>query len=262
MSTTAIILAAGRGSRLYPYTEDCPKCLTVLAGMTLLERQIATLRSAGIDDIVIVSGYLGHMLNVPGTRRVENPDWACTNMVESLFAAEDQFGDDVIVAYGDIVYELGVVETLQQSPHGISVCVDKNWRAYWAQRFDDPLSDAESLRLDDQGRIIDIGNKAAHIDDIQGQYIGLMRFSRGGVEVLRRTRAALGDIPRPWMKKRNVANAYMTDLLMEMILTGNDLHASFIDGRWVEIDTASDLDLAKTLVTETGGGLLRIRAGA
>ena len=77
----AVILAAGRGSRLQAYTERAPKCLAELGGMTLIGRQLATLRDAGITDIVIATGYRGGMLEVPGTRRVHNPRWETTNMV-------------------------------------------------------------------------------------------------------------------------------------------------------------------------------------
>ena len=117
----AIILAAGRGSRLNPMTEGCPKCLTVLGDMTLIERQLSVLRGAGIDDIVIATGYRGDMLALEGTRSVHNPDWPTTNMVETLFRAADQFGDDLVVAYADIVYEPRVLAALLASPHDVSV---------------------------------------------------------------------------------------------------------------------------------------------
>ena len=110
----AIILAAGRGSRLHPYTDSAPKCLTELAGRSLIDRQVATLRSAGVTDILIATGYLADQLAFPGTRQVHNPDWATTNMVESLFVAEADFGDDLIVTYSDIVYEPRIIEALLQ----------------------------------------------------------------------------------------------------------------------------------------------------
>ncbi len=125
----AIILAAGRGSRLHPYTEDCPKCLTELAGMSLIGRQVATLRAAGIEDILIATGYKAEMLALPDTRQVINPDWATTNMVETLFCAEEYFSDELIVSYGDIVYEPKVLAALLACPHDISVTVDLNWKA-------------------------------------------------------------------------------------------------------------------------------------
>ncbi len=246
----AIILAAGRGSRLHPYTENYPKCLAELGGMTLIERQAATLASAGIDDIVLVTGYRGDMLEVPGTRRIENTRWETTNMVESLFAAEAEFCDDMIVSYGDIIYERRVLDALMKSRHEISVVVDRNWRAYWEMRFDDPLSDAESLRLDAEGRITEIGSAVADIDEIEAQYIGLMRFRGDGVAALGEARARLGEVRRPWMTERPIEKAYMTDLLMEMILGGVELRAVPVAGGWLEIDSVDDLERANAMFAD------------
>ena len=246
----AIILAAGRGSRLHPYTENCPKCLTDLGGMTMIGRQIATLRDAGVQDIVIVTGYRGDMLALTGTQQVHNPNWETTNMVESLFCAETEFGNDVIVSYGDIVYEPGVLDALLTSTDDIAVVVDRQWRGYWETRFEDPLRDAESLCLDNDGCITDIGNPVDDIDSIEAQYIGLMRFQGSGVNTLKTARENLRTVTRPWMKKRTVANAYMTDLLMEIILTGNKVHAIPVDGGWLEIDTVEDFEKAAAMIAD------------
>ena len=250
--TKAIILAAGRGSRLHPYTDDKPKCLTELAGMTLIGRQIATLRDAGITDIVIATGYMREQFALPATRQVHNPDWADTNMVETLFCGRAEFGDDVIVCYSDIVYDPAVIAALIASPHGISVIYDRQWRALWEMRFDDPLDDAETFRIDDAGRIIEIGAKAKTIEEIEGQYIGLMRFKGAGVAKLAAARANWSSVERDWMKSRPVRKAYMTDLLMEMIHMGHDVMGVPIDGGWLEIDTVSDFEKAAALV-ESGG---------
>lgn len=244
---TALILAAGRGSRLHPYTAECPKCLTELGGRTLLSRQIGTLRAAGIEDIVIATGYRSEALALPGTRQVHNPAWETTNMVETLFRAEAFFGTDLIVSYSDIVYERRLVDALLRSPHDISVVVDTNWRAYWEMRFENPLDDAESLRLDSVGRIIDIGARVDDIDRIEAQYIGLMRFHGAGIDTLRECYAGLRRVHRPWMDRRPVEKAYMTDLLMEMILKGHDVHAMPVAGGWLEIDTVSDYETAAAM---------------
>ena len=245
-----VILAAGRGSRLQPYTEDRPKCLAEFGGMTLIGRQLAVLRDAGIDDIVIATGYRGDMLELPGTRRVHNRRWRTTNMVETLFRAQSLFGDDMIVAYGDIVYEPRLLAALLASRHEVSVVVDVNWRAYWERRFGDPLDDAESLRMDTQGRIIDIGNQVSDAGRIQAQYIGLMRFKGAGIDALVSARDGMGGVPRPWMAARERDNAYMTDLLMEMILVGFDVHAVAVAGGWLEIDTVADYEDATAMIAD------------
>ena len=246
----ALILAAGRGSRLNPYTEDCPKCLTVLGGMSLIDRQIATLRATGVKDIVIITGYLSEMLALPGTRQAHNPDWTTTNMVESLFCAEEEFGSDIIVAYGDIIYEPRVLEPLLASNKDISVVVDRQWRPYWESRFPDPLEDAESLRLDAGGRITEIGNAVTDIDSIEAQYIGLMRFKNSGIRALKAARENLNKETRPWMRNRTITNAYMTDILMEIILMGNKVHSVPVDGGWLEIDTVTDYETAAAMIAD------------
>ena len=247
----AIILAAGRGSRLGEYGRDRPKCQVELAGMTLIDRQLATLRGCGISDIVLVTGYQSEMLSLPGVRTVHNPDWAETNMVETLFRAAPLFGDDVIVAYADIVYEPPVLRSILDSRHEISVVIDLSWRAYWEMRIGDPLADAESLRVADDGTIVEIGNKPGSVDEIEGQYIGLMRFRGTGVKTLRNAYAHLGKVRRSWMADRPVTKAYMTDLLMEMILTNHAVHAVPIQGGWLEIDTADDYEKARAMVVDS-----------
>ena len=246
----ALVLAAGRGSRLGRYGEDRPKCLVELGGIPLIERQLATLRALGVEDIVLVTGYRADMLALPGTRQVRNPRWAETNMVESLFAAASSFAGDFIVSYGDIVYEPGTLEALLRSRHGVSVVVDRKWRAYWERRFADPLADAESLRLDDAGCITEIGSPVAAIDEIEAQYIGLMRFQGDGVDALRSARDNLRRVSRPSMASRSPDGAYMTDLLMEMIHMGGRVHAVPIDGGWLEIDSAADYEDAAAMFAD------------
>lgn len=250
LDVRAIILAAGRGSRLNPYTADHPKCLTELGGETLIGRQLRTLRALGVDDIVIATGYRREMLQIPGTREAHNPGWERTNMVETLFCAEAEFGRDLIVAYGDIVYEPRVLAALLDCPRDTAVVVDRNWRAYWEMRFSDPLSDAESLRLEPGGRIADIGRPVSDIAEVEAQYMGLMRFRGAGVAALSAARRNFREVRRPWMKKRTPANAYMTDLLMEMILMGYAVHAVPVSGGWLEIDTVEDYEKSAAMFAD------------
>lgn len=245
--TNAIILAAGRGSRLGDMTEDMPKCRVRLGGSPLIERQIATYRRVGIDDVTIVTGYRADMLRFDGIRNAHNPAWETTNMVATLFCAQEAFGDDFIVSYSDIVYEDRVLRALLDAPGDISVIVDRKWRPYWEIRFENPLDDAESLALDAEGCITDIGRRVSDIDLIQAQYIGLIRFRGEGVGVLRDIGTSLGKMRRDWMDRRPIENAYMTDLLMEMILRGHRVRAVPIDGGWLEIDTPLDHALGEAL---------------
>ena len=88
----------------------------------------------------------------------------------------------VIVSYGDIVYSSEVLQELLKSNSDIAVTIDTDWESYWSKRNEDPLDDAETLKLRADGTISEIGRTPKSIDEIEGQYMGLMKFSPRGIE--------------------------------------------------------------------------------
>jgi choline kinase len=243
-----IVLAAGQGSRLGGLTEGRPKALVPLAGRPLLEWTLAAAAEAGIDDTVVVGGYgIDHLRAFPVTL-LENPDYATTNMVQSLAVAEPRWGDGFVMSYGDIAYGTQVLAALLASPAPIACAVDLAWRAYWEARFEDPLADAETLRLGPDGMIATLGGRPGSLDEIEGQYIGLVAFRAAGVEALRATwRRALDDAAagRPILGRRESLRAlYVTDVLDELASTGL-VQAVPIAGGWVEIDRPHDIAVAE-----------------
>ena len=81
----SIILAAGEGKRLRPLTNNTPKCMVEIFGKSLLERQIEIMKSCGINDIVVVTGYKSNMINIPGIIFEKNVNYKNTNMIETYF---------------------------------------------------------------------------------------------------------------------------------------------------------------------------------
>lgn len=239
--TKAIILAAGEGTRLRPYTLDRPKCLVEVGGKSLLDYQLKVLRSLHVEPIAIVTGYMASRLNRPDLNTHINPRYAETNMVWTLFCAESELSGETIVAYGDIVYSKEVLGALLASRHDISVIIDRQWESYWRARFSNPLHDAETLKLTADGRIREIGQKPHALADIEGQYIGLMKFSEVGLSALKNVFHNARQAGT--LRGKPVEKAYMTDLLQVVIDGGHNVHAVPIDGQWVEIDSVSDLNL-------------------
>lgn len=240
----AFILAAGQGTRLRPLTNDRPKCLVELAGKPLLEHQLAVLRAAGVSDIHIIGGYRADQLRRPDATLHINPRYAETNMVTTLFAAEEEMtaDADIIISYGDIVFEPGVLAALIELDAPIALAVDRAWRRYWAARMEDPLVDAETLKLTDGNRVVELGKKPQSYDDIEGQYTGLIKIRADHVAKLpgiwrAMDRDALFD-------GKDHDNMYMTSFIQHLIDMGWETRAAFIENGWAEVDCQEDLGVA------------------
>ena len=143
-----IILAAGKGERLKPLTNAKPKCMVELKKKPIIQYQLELFKKFNIKDINIITGYMHDKINFKGTKKFYNKDYSTTNMVSTLFCADNLFdgNDDVLISYGDIVYNESVLKKINDSNDKINVVVDLNWRDYWQARMASPLNDAETLR--------------------------------------------------------------------------------------------------------------------
>lgn len=243
----AIILAAGEGTRLRPLTNDKPKCLVELFGKSLLNYNVELFQKCGISDITIVTGYLPNLIKIPNVSYRNNKNYNSTNMVETLFCAKDKLENSVIISYADIIYQKNILEELIKSKNDISVVIDSNWEEYWKLRFENPLDDAESLILDEQNYIQNIGKKTQTITEIQGQYIGLMKFQNDGlinlINFYENAKNLSIQGPNPLNSDVPFEKSYMTDLLQGLINHGNKIKAIPVHNGWLEVDSVDDHNL-------------------
>lgn len=231
----ALILAAGRGVRLQPLTDDRPKCLVVLAGRSLLAWQCSALRAAGISEIAVVVGWRAGRVRCAGLVRFVNRAWRWTNMVASMLTARAWLAaGPCIVAYGDVVYHAEVVRRLAISADDIAITYDPDWLALWRARFQQPEHDAESLCVVD-GRVRAIGGRVDDIDAVDGQFMGLLRVTPVG---LAQIDAHLARSPAG-----ESASLETTHLLAAMIAEGVRVGAVAVGGSWCEVDRIEDLTL-------------------
>ena len=246
----AIILAAGEGTRLRPLTSNIPKCQVTIEGRTLLDWQVKTLNECGIDDVVVVKGYLAEKITHKGLKYYENRNWSTTNMVATLWCAQPELHGEVIVSYGDIVYNRRVLQALLESSRDIAITIDLDWEAYWGMRCVDPLEDAESLTMTEDYQILNVGSKAEKVEDIQAQYMGLLKFSGKGIETVKKsyreakTRHSQG-MPVWGSEKRPFEKLYMTDMLQGLIDQGEPVYGVPVKRGWFEIDNNMDYEIAK-----------------
>ena len=233
----AIILAAGRGSRMKNLTDERPKCLVALRGKALLDWQLEALRSAGITEIAIVTGYKRELLASRGLVEFHNTRWAETNMVSSLACAQEWLKEEpCIVSYSDIFYDPSAVKSLMETDATLAVTYDPKWQELWSKRFGDPLVDAETFRLTPENTLAEIGNKPSTMDEVQGQYMGLLRFTPKGWAEVEQIRLNLS--------LEECDKMHMTATLQKVIDTGPlKIDAIQFIGNWGEIDCADDLDI-------------------
>jgi len=248
---TAIILAAGQGTRLRPLTNEIPKCMVEVAGKPILNRQLDVLSSAGIEDIIVVTGYKEDKIDDPRITKVYNKEYASTNMIYSLFCAEDYLDGNTIICYGDIIYSGSVLEKVIHADQDIVIASDEEWQPYWESRCDDPLDDAETFQIGVNGRVESLGKNANSLDEIEGQFIGLLKLSEKGAEKMKEVYHECKSNPdcrdNAWKSGRDLRNAYMTDL-MNYFASQGKLYYTPIQRGWFEVDNVSDLNLAKKMI--------------
>ncbi len=243
----AVILAAGQGTRLKKYTENIPKGMLSFMGKTIIERQIEMYRKCGIEDIIVVRGFAANKISYKGIRYYMNEDYANTNMVESLMAAKGEFDDDMIVSYSDILFEEKMLKTMMESLADFAVAVDDDWKKYWQKRYGKVDFDTESLSIDADENIVELGLENPKLEDIDARYVGLLKFSKKGLEYIERIveNAYLNFEDKPWQQSgKPVRKAYMTDLLNAVIESGEKVKAIHFCNGWIEFDTNEDYENA------------------
>lgn len=238
-----VLLAAGRGSRMGDLTRDRPKCLVELGGRPLFDWQVMALRAAGIDRLGAVRGWCGHRLEGKGVELFDNPRWAESNMVMSLAQAAGWLrASPCIVSYTDIVYQPDAVAGLAGVEADVAITYDPAWHALWSRRFPDPLADAESFRLDGDSRLEDIGRRTDSLDEVRGQYMGLLKFTPAGWA---RVERILDGLPADHRDRLD-----MTSLLRLLIADGVPVAAVAVHSPWGEVDSAEDLALYRSMLDD------------
>lgn len=243
----SIILAAGRGTRLDPYTRNRPKCLLRIGGRSLLQWQVDLLREADFEDITIVKGFAQDSILVEGAKYYINDNYESTNMVHSLFCAKPELGGEVLISYADIVYDHSILEAaLNTSGGDIGVVVDVDWAAYYRERYGDALAEAESLIIDGAGRIRRIGEPNPSSKDVQGRYVGLIKLTSEGTRHFTSVYDDCNEAEagQDLFRGRSLQQLQMTDFLQLIIDRGIEVHAIPVHNGWIELDTVADYECA------------------
>ena len=233
----ALMLAAGKGSRLGKYTKDNTKCMLPLNGKPLIIHALDILNGIGIKKLIMVVGYKKeNVINFLGDRYknvkieyIENPDFDKTNNIYSLYLAKEKLiEDDTILLESDLIFEKVIIEKLIKDKRPNLAVVDKY--QIWM--------DGTSVTLDKEDNIIGFfGKNDFRFQDVRDYYktVNIYKFSKNFSKNI--------YIPflEAYMKAMGVNEYYETVIKVISSLEGTGLKALRLNGeKWYEIDDAHD----------------------
>lgn len=235
-----VILAAGIASRLRPLTDHKPKCLLEVGNRSLLERTVNGLIRNGINDIVVVTGYLHEMLEEFLTSRypelnlkfIYNKDFASTNNIYSLWLAEKEvIDDDILLLDSDILFDPEIIAMLLNSSYPSCLALNRH-----------ELGDEEiKVIVDTKNRIKEI-SKTCSVEDAIGESIGIEKMSNDFV------RALFAELDVMINKKKQV-NIFYEAAFENIIQQGADIYAVDTTSYFsMELDTVEDFETACTKI--------------
>ncbi len=235
----AVLLAAGSSTRLYPLTRDAPKCLLEVGGQTLLEHQLDALAACDVDEVVVVTGYLEHLI----AAKIEavqasypfkfssrsNPRYASTNNLYSLSAAKELLsGQEFLCLHADVLFHPQILRAGAQAQDDVCLVAD---RAVLE----------ETMKLKTRGdEVIEIG-KHVTMAEASGTFLGIAKFSAEG------SRRMFAEVEA--LVTKNETDVYFTRAIEYLIKRGFRVGAAFTEGlAWIEIDFAEELAQARSTV--------------
>ena len=243
----AIFIAAGQGSRLGDITKDLPKPLIDVNGKSIIQRQIDLLRQNNIHEIIIVTGYKKEKFTLKNIEYVHNPLYREQEQAGSLMSARSKFTGDILVIFGDIIFDEKILQQILNSKGEIIIAIDKDWKKSYEERHDNSIEKADKVLLKN-GRIIQISAKSidAKQNDDTGELLGLLKLSSNGSRILVQHYEKLENSHiGSFHDAESFQRAKFVDILQELVLSGIEITPIPIQGNWCEIDTLDDLDRAR-----------------
>lgn len=243
----AIIISAGSATRLGKHAKNIPKGLLDINGKSIIERQISLFQNNGIHEIILIVGPYKEKFNFPHVRYIEDKNFEEHDVLGSLMAARNEFNDELIISYSDILFDENILENILNFDGNIGIGVDLNWEKNYENRTSHPKSEADNVLIL-ENKVIQIKKNILekNSDQILGEFIGMMKLSNKGSKLFLNEYLKLEQKPpQIFHNAASFKKAYLTDLLQELIDSEIDISPIFVDGKWQEIDTPQDLDVAK-----------------
>lgn len=239
----AIMISAGKGSRLYPLTKNTPKSLLEVGeGLTLLEAQLHSLQENNIKDVTIIVGYRAEQIEAKlheyqddfNITTVYNPFYDVSNNLISVWMARHFMHEDFITINGDDMFTPTVIENLLKSKHNITMVMDIK-KSY----------DEDDMKIIHSEELVHQVSKKIDPEKANGESVGIIKFSGHGPKIYR-------NILEEMVRKPENKNVFYLAAIQEVIHKGYPVHYSICnENDWGELDFHPDLMLIRKYVSQT-----------
>ena len=244
----AIFIAAGEGSRMGVLTKDIPKPLIDVNGSSILERQIKLLNKFGINEIVVITGPFSEKYQFSNIKYINDIKFDEHDQLGSLFVASKEIQDDVLLIFADIIFDESILKQILKNESEISIAVDMNWEKYDV-RTDNTIDDADKISVLNGNAKKIFKNMKFYTEEHQiGEFIGLIKLNNKGCKKINQVYTSLVDFHQgKFHDAESFKKSKMIDFLQEIIERGIEIEVESINGKWCEIDTIQDLEIAKKI---------------
>lgn len=235
--TTALLLAAGTGSRLFPLTKSSPKCLTLLNEISILDRLLVNLKKGGFKKLVVVTGYLkesimeylGEQSGNISIEYIHSPLYKTTNNIYSLWMARDIIKEPFVLFESDLVFDGNLLENMMY-PDRMAIALMQPWL------------NGTTVTINEENKVIEFQNGTTDLyTDVRYKTVNIYSFSlRSWQSIVEKLEVSIAN--------GNV-NSYYETVFAEMVKEESlSLQSvSFDDKPWYEVDTIEDLEKATLL---------------
>lgn len=229
-----IILASGRGSRLKKLTEKVPKCLIKVKSKPIIDYTLENFKK--FNQTIILTGYKSALINkkYPKLKKIKNNKYLSTNMVCSLFCAKQFIQEDIVVSYGDIIFDEKIIDKMIKFNYS-HLPLNKEWLSLWKKRMSEKKinSDAENLSIK-KNKVISVGEKIIYKRP-KLQFMGLIKLKYKDFIKLHKYYKKLNN---PKIDMTNFLNNALKDKIISL--------GYFETSRyWFEIDNNKDKKIAE-----------------
>ncbi len=238
---SAIILAASRGQGMDELTREKPKVMLPVNGIPMLRRQVDKFKKQGINDISVVAGYRHEAIDVQGAEILINEEWQTTGELASLDCAMENFSQDTVVIYGDLLFRSYMLHNLLDWNAELLVAVDSSSLTNIAGNVNDlAWCSAPDNRAMYQQKV-SLEHVSADLESRRGppdgRWIGMLRVAGKGCDYVR---SAMQTLKRGGEFKQ----LGLPELLNQLVADGHPPQIQYVNGHWMDINNLADLERA------------------